>query len=151
MPAPISINSTVTTSCGEKFKTISKHRGTGIASASRWTITISEEYDCFIKSLSYCNGTNSITYTSSDNSVRWGVTLDNNKLTKLGENNICNFLVFAKFTKHAHNSEWHGYPSDYRNKVQDRPQIDFLTSLSDNSIISKSKVNKIMQGKICSF
>ena len=153
MPAPILVNQSVVTPCGENFKTIAKHRSRANPNASIWTISIQEEYDCFIEAMSYCNTgmVTPITYTPNQNTVRWGVLIDGRSLSKLGENNHCNNLVFAKFTKHVNNSEWHGYPSDYINKVQDRPSMNFLLSLKGNDYLEKSQVKKISQGKKCNI
>ena len=152
MPAPISVNESVVTPCGVSFITTAKHRNPSNKEASVWTITISEEYDCFIDAMSYIdrNVATNISYIATDNTLCWGVIVLDDKLFKLGENNFTDKLVFGKFTNHENNDDkWHGYPADFTKKPQDRPPLVFTKSLSSNGYISKSKAKKASEGRKC--
>lgn len=150
MAAPTTVDQTVTTECGQKFKTISKHRGASIGNISRWTIGIPDEYVSFKNALqSTIVDGDEPNYDELD--LCWGVHIFQSILTKLGENQNNNDIKFAKFTKHTNNDEWHGYPADYQNKPQDVPSTPYLTKLKNDNYLTKAKLNKIKQGKSCNL
>lgn len=151
MPAPINVDESVVTPCGELFKTTAKHRNSANPAASVWSINISDEYNCFIEALSYTDSSQvtNISYKSLDETLCWGVNIDSTRLQSLGYNNLTNELFFGKFTKHIHNNEWHGYPADFIKKTQDRPPLNFLVSLEENGLLTKNKMKKISRGQKC--
>lgn len=150
MPAPTTVNQTVITECGQKFKTISKHRGRVASNISKWSIGIPDEYDSFKNAL---KSTVKSGQTPNYNKLNlcWGVHIVQSVLAKLGENSNNNNIKFAKFTKHPNNSEWHGYPADYQNKPQDIPSEKYLKKLKQDNYLTKAKLNKIKQGKSCNL
>ncbi|WP_373072079.1 hypothetical protein [Sulfurimonas sp.] len=148
MPAPTIVDQTVTTECGQLFKTISKHRNGLIGNISRWTIAISDEYNCFKNALAY-TGKRVNQYDSLE--LCWGIHTSYGSLSKLGENNNSTNIKFAKFTKHSNNREWHGYPADYQYNPQDVPETSFLKKLKEENYLTKAKLNKIIQGKSCNL
>ena len=79
MPAPINVDESVVTPCGELFKTTAKHRNSANPAASVWSINIPDEYDCFIVALSYTDSSRltDINYESLDETLCWGVNIDN--------------------------------------------------------------------------
>ena len=48
-----------------------------------------------------------------------------------------------------HNNEWHGYRADFIKKTQDRPPLNFLVSLKENGLLTKSKMMRISRGQKC--
>ena len=149
MPTPTTVDQTVITECGQYFKTIAKHRRASNYDISKWTITIQEEYISFKNALS--TATNMDTPNFDNLNLCWGIHIHQGVLAKLGENNNNLNIKIAKFTKHINNNEWHGYPADYQNKPQDIPSVEYLTKLKDENYLTKSKLNKIIQGKPCNL
>lgn len=150
MPAPTIVDQTVITECGQNFKTIAKHRRAFGYDIAKWSITIPEEYISFKNALQ-ATVTNGVTPDFDSLNLCWGVHISEGILTKLGENHNNTNIKFAKFTKHINNHEWHGYPADYQNKPQDVPSSKYLTKLKDDNYLTKSNLNKIIQGKSCSL
>jgi hypothetical protein len=82
----------------------------------------------------------------------WGVYLSGDgNMNELGRNSFDEILKIAKFIDSTKNNQWHGYPADYRRKVQDRPPTEILVKWRNEGIIEKHCISKIRAGKVCNL
>lgn len=125
-----------------KYIISSQHRKAGNPHKSIWTITFSEEVDCFL-------------FTVKENwkqeNKGWGIKICDNTLQVLGINSNKEELKLAKFVDGGNTDIWHGYPADYLYKSQDRPTTEILRIWVIKGYITKSKMNKIRQGLPCNL
>lgn len=139
MPAPTHPDQIVRVTNKITFISTRKHRIMGNPDASIWTIDHREEYIVFLKSKP----------NLSNNGISWGIHTPNGSLDKLGDSECGIYdLKFAKFTSHENNDDlWHGYPANYINNTQDRPDSPYLTDLVRKGYITKAKMKKVQKGK----
>lgn len=141
----MSINLDVPNNVGNNifYTTVSQHRVGGNSNKSIWSISLQEEVNCFQYSLSN---------NWLENYIGWGLRLsNNNQMEVLGYNRLLNDLKIAKFIDGCENDSWHGYPADYRNKIQDRPPFKVLKEWGNNGFIHKHQISKIRSGKQCAL
>lgn len=72
------------------------------------------------------------------------IKLSNNNLDVIGYNQKQPKLYIGKFTQS--NNEWHGYPADYQNNIQDKPHDSVLQTMKTNGL-SKNDITRIKKGK----
>ena len=115
----------------------------GNRNKSRWTISHDEEVECFI----FSKNSNWV----QDITICWGIKLLNKRLQVVGVNFANKDLKIAKFIDGNGNNVWHGYPADFKNKIQDIPYIDILVIWKNYNYIGKSDVRKIKQQQSCNL
>jgi hypothetical protein len=120
----------------------SQHRRIGNPNKCIWNITFDEEVDCFIQAMNsnWKRGTEG-----------WGVKVINNILQVVGVNNDRQELKLAKFVDGTKTNIWHGYPADYMNNHQDRPETDILKDWVKKGYLTKPKMNKIRRQVSCNL
>jgi hypothetical protein len=57
-------------------------------------------------------------------------------------------VFIAKFVA-DHQGSWHGYPADYRRKVQDVPPLPVRKLWLDNQVLTGPKIRKIGKQQRC--
>ena len=140
----------------------SQHRKKGKDHKSFWTITYQEEVECFILALNnqWKSGfkaeawgfkhTNTI-LEDGDNEMDelevLGFKHTNTILEVIGKNDNGQDLKLAKFVDGTNTNVWHGYPADYMNKAQDRPDTEILKKWVEKGFLTKSKMAKIRRGQ----
>lgn len=110
---------------------------------SQWSITKSEEKDCFAKTLSerwVLNG------------VGWGLHLVNEQVEYLGIGKDYRTRLFvAKFVDSNSTGLWHGYPADHQNNLSDIPKEQVLKRWLDERVLPKRKIGKLSRAQRCSL
>ncbi|NEP56261.1 MAG: hypothetical protein F6K31_04460 [Symploca sp. SIO2G7] len=112
---------------------------------SQWTITESEEIDCFNNSFS--SQWIDQFYTS------WGLYFDNNEVSYLGisaknEPESCQLFI-AKFIDSNQNNEWHGYPANHSRNQQDIPPETVTQDWIEKEYLRRATIRKITRGQKC--
>jgi hypothetical protein len=137
--SPAYLDSEIRSPDGHRYVVKLDHRSLPSEHKSAWLISVEEEVACFDKAL------------ASGWTVRaigWGLHLAGQKSLVLGENHVRK-LKIGKFVSNPPNILWHGYPADYRSKLQDRPPIAVLSSWRDAGIIKKHEMTRVRRGKPC--
>jgi hypothetical protein len=123
------------------YKISPLHRRTrGNTDKSIWTISNEEEVELFIFSKS-ANWT--------EDNVCYGLKLNGTAILVIGRTPDNHNLKIAKFVDGNRNNKWHGYPADPKNKSQDIPCTEILTSWRNLNYIGKSDVRKLKQQIPC--
>lgn len=135
---PVVVDSNTNTS----YTSVIQHRGRVNGDKSRWTIQLVEELECF--KLSFNSGW----YT---NYIGWGLHVIQDRVEVLGKNTEGEQLKIAKFVDSSRNGNWHGYPADYRSKIQDRPTQETLEKWRKDGLIKKHQIVKIRSGMACNL
>lgn len=122
------------------YKAVSYHRN-GTANKSQWTIGVDEEVGLFVyaietKSIGESRGWT--LYIKSGVRKVVGLTVDG------GESYIG---VFERSTE----SEWHGYPGDYKRSDKDIPHTAILQKWANSGYISKSHMSHIQHQQSCNL
>jgi len=125
-----------------KYFISSQHRRTGNKHKSIWTISLEEEVNCFIQTISN---------NWKVGFEAWGIKLNQKTLHVVGLSNNNNELKLAKFVGGINTNLWHGYPADHMYKAQDRPTTEILKLWVAEGFITKAKMNKIRQGQLCNL
>ena len=125
-----------------KYLISSQHRKKGNPNKSIWTISLEDEVNCFIQTI--CNNWKA-------GVEAWGIKPNGNTLQVVGVNNNNEQLKLAKFVDGTNTDVWHGYPADHMYKAQDRPTTEILKSWVEQGYITKPKMSKIRQGKLCNL
>jgi hypothetical protein len=119
------------------------HRRRGNPTKCIWTITPQEEIDCFKVAAS--NKWLEVT-------EGWGIKINTEgKLDQIGVSERDEALKIAKFVDSNSDRKWHGYPADYCRRKQDKPPERILRDWHTRSLITKAKMSKITQRKLCSL
>jgi hypothetical protein len=118
------------------------HRMKGKRDKTIWTLSHDGEVECFIFS-----------YSSEwfEGNICYGLVIENNTPVVVGENPSGGKLKLAKFIDSSNTSLWHGYPADYLERAQDRPNESILRSWVNKKYITKAKMLKIRSGKPCNL
>ncbi len=124
-----------------KYFISSQHRN-GNPNKSIWTISLEEEVNCFIQTISN---------NWKAGVEAWGIKLNGNTLQVVGISNNKYELKLAKFVDGTNTDVWHGYPADHMYKAQDRPTTEILKLWVTEGYLSKAKMNKIRQGQLCNL
>lgn len=122
------------------YTVVSQHRLSTNNNKSRWKIQLDEEVECFKKAF---REKWIINYNG------WGLHIIENDIKVLGESPQKEQLKIAKFIDSNHNGQWHGYPSNYRNNIQDRTSEKILKKWVETGIIQKHQMSKIRSGQKC--
>jgi len=134
LDTPVAVN-------GVAYTPLSKHRGVATESVSVWTVEVCDEVECFLTAFR-------AGWVLGDKA--WGLRqLALGRLQVLGVNGFNERLVLAKFV--GGDSGWHGYPADYRRRVQDRPPMGLLRTWYTSGILRKHQISKISSGKPCNL
>jgi len=120
---------------GNKYLHKKDHRDGGNGKKSQWKIKPPDEIACFDEALKR---------TWGDMTKAWGLRLVGTTAQKLGTSIRGDDLRIAKFVNG--NPAWHGYPADYRTKLQDRPPTAVLRKWVAAGIIGKNDVARIRGG-----
>jgi hypothetical protein len=122
---------------------INPHHRNGNKNKSQWTISEVDEIKCF----DLAKGRGWL-----DAEKGWGLHILGNQPMWLGiAQDRTTLLFIAKFVGSAFNSEWHGYPTDYRNNHHDIPDEVVLRKWLAESGLSAAKVRKIARGQPCNL
>jgi len=121
---------------------VSYHRNSSLPTKAKWTIPRIKEFQCFI---------NSEEKEWLINDEGWGLIANGNKLMELGKNPQSESLFMSKFIDSNKNNTWHGYPADYRRKIQDIPSTSILKKWYNEGLIEKHQILKIKKGKKCNL
>jgi hypothetical protein len=126
---------------GAVYTPLSKHRGLATASRSVWIVSVRDEIQCFVMAF------RERWVFDTDG---WGLRpLSPGRLQVLGVNGFKERLALAKFV--GADGSWHGYPADYRRRVQDRPPMHLLRTWRASEILRKHQMAKISSGKQCNL
>jgi hypothetical protein len=139
VPTPLDVE--IRTPAGHSYIVKSDHRSLPTEHKSAWCISVSEEIACFDRTIA-ANWT--------QDSVGWGLHITHQEPLILGNNLLRDFKI-GKFVSDPQSTIWHGYPADYRTKLQDRPPAGILTAWRDAGIIQKHEIARVRQGKPCSL
>lgn len=120
----------------------SQHRHVGHPIKSIWRIDISDEVNCFADSIKHQWGTDAIA---------WGIHFIDGIVSVLGQSPAGDELKIAKFIDGNNNNSWHGYPANILLNPHDIPSTRVLVQWVQNGFITKAKMSKIKQGKICNL
>lgn len=126
-----------------KYILANHHRNRQNSNKSLWTITQDEEVESF--RLMYINN------WIVNNNKGWSLHRVNYLNEILGLSTQQKNVQIAKFVDSSNNSQWHGYPVDYRKSVYDRPTADILKDWVGKRIIKRADMSKILQGKGCTI
>jgi hypothetical protein len=118
-----------------------QHRNLQNRNKSEWKISQDEEFNSFI-------------LMCDENWIfneykGWSLHRINSSNEKLGKNRSREWVKIAKFVDSTKNSEWHGYPVDYRESIHDKPPTKILKEWVKKGIISKSQMGKIVDNRGC--
>jgi len=118
-----------------------QHRNGNLAK-SQWTIPQLEEVGCFTHAKA--QGWFSL-------KEGWGLHFVATRPHLLGvARNRAVALFIAKFVG-SDETNWHGYPADYRHNHHDIPSGQVLKTWLDQSVLPKAKIRKITKGQPCSL
>ena len=130
-----------TTTVGEVYLPLGKHRGRATSQRSVWTKPVPTEVACFVQAWGASWG-------ERDGEL-WGHRSATGVLEPVGRNNHGEDLWFGKFLRAERISPWHGYPADYRRKTQDRPPPEVLNRWRALGVLAKHQVAKVAAGRPC--
>jgi len=116
------------------------HHGRPTADKSVWQITNDDEFSIFLLS---------INNSWIKESYSWSHFLEANQIRPVGVNFHGEDLYFGKFINE--NAESHGYPADYRRKIQDRPPVEILLIWEKLGVIKSHHISKILRGIKCNL
>ena len=117
-----------------------KHRNNS-SQGSQWTITPTEEQQCFGASYEY---------GWLLGAVGWGLHFSNDVIDYLGVAvDRSRRLFVAKFVVNNSPVVWHGYPADPEKNVQDIPHEDVLNMWLGADLLSAAKIRKIGRQQPC--
>src|SRR5262249_2377216 len=110
------------------------HRDGGNGYKSQWVIPEPSEVRCFEQS-----------HQSKwiDNNTAWGLHLPAPPPQVLGRSVEGADLRIARFISAANGAIWHGFPADYRRKMQDRPTNTILVLWMRAGYIRKRDISKV--------
>jgi hypothetical protein len=142
LPIVVDVPVVIASATYTTYTSVKQHRGRVNSDKSRWIIPMDEELECF-----------ELTYFKKwhRNSIGWGLHILENRITVLGKNPEGEQLKLAKFVDSSKNNKWHGYPADYRCKIQDRPPQDILEKWRSEGLIKKHQIMKIRRGMACNL
>lgn len=124
---------------------IEKHRSYKYKKASKWIITLANEFSMADQSINF-NFVEAINKNGSTNYQSFNVIRTNNKIQNVGISKEGNVLIIGKFVNTSPNL-WHGYPADYLKNIQDKPSQKTLKSMLNKNMLDASEISKIARGK----
>lgn len=120
----------------------SQHRQAGHPIKSIWRINIDDEVNCFA---------NSIKQQWVVGAIAWGIQFIGGIMSVLGHSPDGDELKIAKFIDGNNRNCWHGYPANILSNPHDIPSTKVLAQWVESGFITKAKMSKIRQGKICNL
>lgn len=126
---------------GRRYILKADHRGRPTKHKSVWRISVQDEVACFDHAFD-SDWVQALT--------GWGLHLVESIPAILGENLLYQVKI-GKFVSIDAAGPWHGYPADYRERLQDRPPVEVLVRWRDSKIIEKHEISRVRQGKPCSL
>ena len=134
-------NHVKTCSVDDTTYTIHPHHRDKNPSKSQWSISPDNEIATFTNAKLSC-------WLINDSG--WGVFPVSGTPTYLGvSKDQTTQLIIAKFVFNESNNNWHGYPANHIENVQDIPDEIVLKQWIEKSILSRAKISKIGKGKPC--
>jgi len=125
------------------YQVRSVHRRHGNSEKSIWTISIPEEIECFRYSYSL---------SWLEKTQGWGLKISSSdQLEEVGKSDQGISLKIAKFRDDKEDKIWHGYPANYREKIQDKPPETILAKWMEAGFINKVQKSRIVQRKPCNL
>lgn len=125
---------------GIKYGSHPHHRD-GNHNKSQWRITVAQEEVTF---------TRSIDAKWLGEREGWGLHIVNKAVDYLGvAQDHYTQLFLAKFVDGAGTSEWHGYPANHVQHVQDIPDAKLLREWLEKNTLPRRKIRKLAKGQPC--
>lgn len=118
-----------------------QHRNLQNCNKSEWKISQDEEFNSFIL---MCDENWILKEYKG-----WSLHRINSRNERLGKNRSREWVKIAKFVDSTRNSEWHGYPVDYRESIYDKPPTKILNEWVKKGIIRRSQMGKIVDNRGC--
>lgn len=132
-------NTTVQASGGDAYHFKADHRN-GDRRKSQWLISLRSELICFETAIKS-------EWVGMNNA--WGLHFSKNVPEVVGLSPEGLRVKIAKFVQSTPPPLWHGYPGDFRRRLQDRPPVGVLYAWVSLGIIRMNDARKVRNGARC--